>query len=148
MLSESTKETKKIGEKLGKEILLKKEIVFLSLEGDLGSGKTTFVKGLAKGLGVDDEIVSPTFLIYKRYSAKNNKTLYHFDAYRISEKDLPLLGFEEIIKENKNIIVVEWGENIRKSIPEKSVKIIFSFVDNNKRKLIVENNNDIIIGSF
>lgn len=133
---------------MGKEVLLKKEPVFLSLEGDLGSGKTTFVKGFGKGLGIDDEMVSPTFLIYKKYSTRNNRDFYHFDAYRISDKDLPLLGFEEIIREDKNIVVVEWSENIRKSIPKKAVKITFSFVDHNKRKLIVESNNDIITGSF
>lgn len=147
IISNSPKETKKIGEVLGKKIVPAKEMVFLSLEGNLGTGKTTFLQGLSKGLGVKENITSPTFLIFKKYPAKKKKTFYHFDAYRIKPKDLALLGFDEIIKDKDNVVAVEWSENIKKSIPKKAIKIKFSLLGEKKRKLIVKANNDIIADS-
>ncbi|MEA2092508.1 MAG: tRNA (adenosine(37)-N6)-threonylcarbamoyltransferase complex ATPase subunit type 1 TsaE [Patescibacteria group bacterium] len=139
----SPEETKKIGFLMGKKAL-EKEKFFLSLSGDLGGGKTTFTQGFAKGVGVEEDITSPTFLVFKKYKTKNNRHFYHLDAYRIEDKDLSILGFQEIIENEKNIVVVEWGENIKKSLPEETVKIHFEFKDKKARKLIIQGDSDII----
>ncbi len=142
--SKSGTETKRIGALLGKEFVKTEKSVFISLEGDLGSGKTTLMKGIAKGIGIKEEITSPTFLIYKKY--KGIKDLYHFDAYRINDKDLPLLRFDEILEEKGVIIAVEWGKNI--STPFKKISIKFLFISPKERKVIVRDNSGIIKDSF
>lgn len=143
--SKSPTETKRIGRLLAKKILKNSKRAFVSLRGNLGSGKTTFVKGFAKGMGIGEEVTSPTFLIYKKY--KGEKELYHFDAYRIKEKDLDILNFKNILKE-ENIVIVEWSENIIKRIPKKRITVSFSFISPKKRRLIVEDNSGIMDGSF
>lgn len=142
--SKSEAETKKIGVLLGKEFIKTEKRIFVSLEGDLGSGKTTLMKGIAKGIGIKEEITSPTFLIYKKY--EGIKDLYHFDAYRINDKDLPLLRFDEILEKNGVVIAVEWGKNI--STPFKKISIKFLLISPKERKLIVRDNSGIIRDSF
>ena len=104
--------------KLFAEILTDDEVV--SLEGDLGSGKTTFVKGVGKALNVDSEIISPTFVILKDYSGE--KSLYHFDFYRLSE-DTQLLdiGFFDII-DFYGVKFIEWGNKFN------TIKKYFDYV--------------------
>ncbi len=144
ILSSSLSKTKKVGRIIGEEILKKDKNVFIALYGDLGSGKTSFLQGLAKGLGVSDNIVSPTFLICKKYKTKKNNNFYHLDVYRITDKDLTVLNFKDIIDEEKGVVAVEWSENIEKSIPKKKIKIEFSFLSPKERRLIVEDNSGII----
>lgn len=141
------KETKKIAINLAGEILKKKErkaAVILALEGDLGGGKTTFLQGFAKGLGIKEKILSPTFLIMKRFEItgggnKNGfKNFFHFDCYRTtSQKDIIDLGWEKIISFPENIIAVEWAEMIKKIIPKSAIKIKFDFIGKNKRKIFI-----------
>ncbi|MEA2097681.1 MAG: tRNA (adenosine(37)-N6)-threonylcarbamoyltransferase complex ATPase subunit type 1 TsaE [Patescibacteria group bacterium] len=112
----------------------------ICLSGDLGGGKTVFTQGLAKGLGVNGIVNSPTFLIMKKYnsSKKANKkyNLYHFDCYRISSyKEILDLGFPEIISGENNIIVIEWPEKIEKILPKNRLNLNFKFVDENTRKI-------------
>ena len=148
ILTESAVKTQKVGECLGTSVLKAKGKVFIALNGDLGSGKTTFLQGFAKGVGVKDEITSPTFLIYKKYEAKKGRMFYHFDAYRIKNKDLSLLNFKEIIESEKSIVAVEWSENIKEQIPKDAVRVYFSIAGPQSRRLIVEGDNDIMNGSF
>ncbi len=146
IVTTSPSETGKIGKMFGRKALSVEGPVFFSLYGNLGSGKTTFLKGFAKGVGVKEEVTSPTFLIYKKYEAEGGKNFYHFDAYRIEGKDLSSLGFEKIIKRKENIVAIEWSENIEEKIPREAVKISFSFLSEKKRRLIVEGNGGIIRG--
>ena len=141
---ENHQKTKKLGELVGKEILKKGEGIFLALEGDLGSGKTTFLQGVAKGLGVKESISSPTFVIYKKYDTEKGLSFFHFDAYRIKKEDLEILNFYEIIANDKNIVAVEWSENIKGEIPKKAVTLSFSLFKESQRRLIVKGNNGII----
>jgi len=105
----SDKETIKEGEKLGRS-LKGGDIVFLS--GILGSGKTVFTRGLAKGLGVKNNISSPTFNLFRVYPLPKGK-FYHFDCYRLSKyKELKELGWEEITSDKDNIVALEWPECI------------------------------------
>ncbi len=144
IILESISETKKLGEKIGRAILKKEGFFFLALEGDLGSGKTTFLQGVAKGLSIKEKITSPTFVIFKKYKVGGDRFFYHFDAYRIKENDLSALNFSEIIEKKNNIVAVEWSENIKKKIPLNSIKLEFSFIDDKKRRLIVNKNSVII----
>ncbi len=128
----SASQTQKIGEEFAKKI---KAPAFVALFGDLGSGKTTFLQGFAKGLGVKEKILSPTFVILKRFG-----NFYHIDCYRInSENDLLELNFKEIISGSKNIVAVEWPDKIKKIIPKNAIHIKFEFINENKRKIIFEN---------
>lgn len=142
----SGNETKKIGEKIAKEILKNnfsnKNAFLIGLRGELGGGKTTFMQGFAKGLGAKDKVLSPTFVLVKKFKIPKGKIkyLYHIDCYRLNnEKDLLDLGFKEMIPNPENIVVVEWADKIKKIMPKKSFWIIFEFISENKRKIIVDN---------
>lgn len=134
-ITSSSAETKKLGRELGREIIKKKEAVVIGLIGELGGGKTTFIQGLAKGVGVKEKILSPTFIIFRKF--KNKKPFYHFDCYRVKEKDLLDLGFKEIIS-HKNIVVVEWADKIKKIMPQNTIWINFKFINDKTRKIIYE----------
>lgn len=102
----------------------------LALHGELGAGKTTFVQELGKLLGVEEAITSPTFVIMKRYAAKDGgfKTLVHIDAYRIENIDeMRVVGFEALLKESNTIICIEWAEKIAELLPLGSIHLYFEF---------------------
>lgn len=140
------KETQKLGQELAKN-LIPGQVICLS--GNLGSGKTTFVQGILKGLKVKGPYTSPTFLIMKQYKNKisnkfkirNSKSeilnIYHIDAYRVDEKDILNLGWEEIINQPDNLIVIEWAERIKKIIPKNAQWIKFSWEGKDKRKIVL-----------
>jgi tRNA threonylcarbamoyladenosine biosynthesis protein TsaE len=142
-LTKNFKQTQKLGEKLAKEFLkqdLNKTALVLALQGDLGGGKTTFLQGFAKGLGIKEKINSPTFVIMKKFKVKNQhfKNFYHIDCYRInSAKDIDRLGFKDIILKPENIVAVEWSERIKKNLPKSTIIIKFDFVDENKREIVI-----------
>jgi len=133
-ITSSPAETKKLAEKFAKEILKsrsKKKSFVIGLEGKLGGGKTTFIQGFAKGLGIKEKILSPTFVIMKKF---NN--FYHIDCYRVQKpKELLDLGFKEIVSNPKNIIAIEWAEKIKRIMPENTLWIQFEFVDEKTRKI-------------
>jgi len=156
-ITNSFRETQKLGELLALE-LQGGEV--LCMEGDLGAGKTTFTQGLLKGLKIKGPYTSPTFLIMKQYQRQDTKNkkqstnksqisipstrdksqnkienIYHVDAYRISDKDLLNLGWEEIVVDDKNIVIVEWSERVKKILPKDSLKIKFEWLDENQRKI-------------
>jgi len=107
-----------------------------ALYGGLGTGKTIIAKGLAKGLGIDEEITSPTFLMLEIYEGTLH--LYHFDLYRINKKDeLDELNFEEYW-EGQGISIIEWAENAWDRIPKKAVKIKLEWLGDNKRRIVIE----------
>ena len=151
--TKSYKQTQKLGEKLAlrlrsgqaKEILLsrtsQKTAVVLGLSGNLGGGKTTFLQGFAKGLGIKDKILSPTFVIMRRFrfnnlAIKQFNNFYHIDCYRINKPEEILeLGFKEIISDPKNIVAIEWSEKIKKVLPKTTIFINFEFIDKNKREI-------------
>jgi len=147
-LSKCPSDTKRKGEEIGKKALQWEAPLVISLAGNLGGGKTTFVQGIAKGMGVKEDITSPTFVIYKRYKGERGKTLYHFDTYRVEEKDLLELGLEKIVKNKENVVVVEWGKKIKNALPKERMEIEFSFLGSRERELIVKDRSGIITGSF
>ena len=127
----NSKQTQKLGELLALEL---KGGEIICLDGELGAGKTTFTQGLLKGLKVEGPYTSPTFLIMKQY-----ENVYHIDAYRVEAQDILNLGWEEILSNKKNIIIIEWAERIKKIIPSNAIWIKFEWLDENKRKIIYKN---------
>ncbi len=110
----------------------------IAYKGGLGVGKTTFTRGLAIGLGLGDNVFSPTFALVNEYKGKNI-SLYHFDMYRISgEDDLESTGFYDYPFED-NIVAVEWSENIADFLPENTIYITISRIDDDTREIIIEN---------
>jgi len=110
----------------------------LALSGELGSGKTCFTGGLARGLGVNEDyqITSPTFTLINEYPAKYR--LYHFDVYRLTGyADLEDLGYEEYFA-GHGVVVIEWAEKIAQIIPETAIFINFEYIDENKRKITIK----------
>lgn len=140
-ITQSNKQTQKLGEILAKE-LRGSEIICLS--GDLGTGKTTFTQGLLKGLGIKGPYTSPTFVIMKKYPGpkvrkhEGPKVVYHLDAYRVGAKDILELGWKEIASNRENVIIVEWAERIKKIIPKDALWIKFKWIDENKREMVFE----------
>ena len=108
----------------------------VGLSGDLGAGKTTFTKEVARILGVVETVVSPTFVIEKIYKLTGSvfENLIHIDAYRLKNPaELTVLGWDELIKDPKNLILVEWPENIKGCLPDRSLSVNFEHVNENSR---------------
>ncbi len=141
ILTKNSQETQKIAEILAKEINKKpsKKPLVLALAGELGAGKTTFIQGLAKGFGIREKVLSPTFLILKKFKIAKSRNLVHIDLYRLNKpKELLNLGFREIIKNPKNIVVIEWADKIKKLLPRKNIiRLDFKWLSINKRKIII-----------
>jgi len=134
VITKSASETKKIAENLAKEILTGEGGAVLGLKGKLGGGKTTYDQGFAKGLEIKEKILSPTFNIFKKY-----KNFYHIDCYRIKrEKEAIDLGFQEIFSNPENIVAVEWPENIKKIMPERTIWLTFKVIGEDKRKITIK----------
>lgn len=135
MISNSVEETIEIGSKLAKK-LRRGDVV--ALIGNLGSGKTVFTKGIAKGLGVKDVryVNSPSFVIIKEYEGKI--PLYHFDLYRPDKSTvLDSESYEEYFYAN-GVTVIEWADKIRKILPKRYIEVRLSVAGENKRKIEIK----------
>ena len=127
-------ETIALGSKLG-SLLQGGE--FIALTGDLGGGKTQFTKGIALGLGISETVVSPTFTIERIYKAKEFE-LHHFDLYRVFNDKEIASEIADLEKDDKNIIVIEWPENIEGITPSEVLRIDFKYLADNERELILK----------
>ena len=133
-VTQSPEETIKLGEKIGS--LLKSGDV-IAYSGGLGAGKTTITRGISIGLGLGDEVISPTFSLVNEYTG-NNARLYHFDMYRItSPDDLETTGFYDYL-EDGGILAIEWSENIESELPENTIRINIDRIDDNTRKITID----------
>lgn len=146
------KVVEKVFQIIEKKINKKKKATIIALYGDLGSGKTTFTKYLAKFLGIKDLITSPTFVIQKNFNILEEfeikkrifKKLIHIDAYRInSAEELIKLGWLENILQTENLIVVEWPEKILEILPEEIIKLHFNFINETTREVLIEEINNL-----
>lgn len=131
----SEKETKNLAKKLAGKI--KSGVV--ALTGELGAGKTTFVQGFAKGLGIKETIISPTFVLIRQHKLSERKrVLYHIDLYRlVGTIDIHALGIWEIISNPNNLILIEWAEKIENNLPEGVIKIKIKKKGLNKRLITI-----------
>ena len=107
----------------------------LSLIGDLGAGKTEFVKGLALGLGIDAEVTSPTFTILHEHRG-GRLPLFHFDFYRLREEwELNEIGFDEYLRAG-GVCAIEWGDKFPNRLPPDSTRVFFSILESDRREII------------
>lgn len=131
----SEKETEDFAQRLARGI---KPGSFIALCGPLGAGKTAFVRGLAKGLGVKEKLSSPTFTLLKAYDS-GSVPLYHYDVYRINGcEELDDTGFYDYAV-GDGVCVCEWAELIENELPPERINVNIEYVDENKRKIVVEN---------
>ena len=132
-------QTKKIAKQLGEEII--KSGVFpvvIALNGDLGAGKTTFVKGLAQGLGIKETVISPTFILIGAYKKNSQITLYHVDPYRLESVHSLLPDIKELLTEKNSVIAIEWAERLGDVLPKDTVWIDLKYKGENKREIIIK----------
>lgn len=145
MITKSQEETIEAGLRFAEKL---KGGEILALTGELGSGKTTFIKGLAEGLQVNETITSPTFVLLKTYDARKidnsnehrieHLALVHVDAYRAeSIEDIKSVGIEDYLNRRDVILAIEWAEKIRKILPKNIIQIKFKNLNNNKREIVV-----------
>ena len=149
-VSNNPEESKNFSQNFAKKILTEKReaggALVLALEGDLGSGKTTFARAFAEALGLKEKVKSPTFIIFRKSKIENKEwrekgfeNFYHFDIYRIhNEKEILNLGWEEIISNPENIVLVEWADKIENILPKKSIKINFKHLKGDKREMEID----------
>lgn len=119
----SEKETKALGEKLG-ALLRGGETI--ELIGDVGAGKTTFVKGLALGLGIDEDVQSPSFTISRLYDARDNLRLAHYDFYRLADAGIMADELTETTQDSATVTVIEWAEIVEGVLPASRLSITFA----------------------
>lgn len=145
VITKNAKETQKFAYEIADRIVKRTQNkeprgngTVVALSGDLGAGKTTFVQGFAKALDVESRIISPTFILMRRYPLENG-ILYHLDAYRIDKnekQEVESLGLPEIWNTKGNIVLIEWAEKIAKFLPEDTIWIEFEYLDEDTRKII------------
>lgn len=138
--SKSADETRAIGATLGR-LLHPGDVVML--HGDLGSGKTTLTQGIAKGLGIDEVVQSPTFTLVAEHDgqtpAGERLTLYHLDLYRLDDPDeLESLGYEDLVRQRDSVVVVEWPERAGGILPDDYLLIGIEPSDPGERVLAIQ----------
>lgn len=140
--SKSPGQTIKIAKLFAKEVLRTKPVkpVVLALTGELGAGKTTFVKGFVRGAGMKNKVLSPTFIIFKSFDLKKGgfQKVYHIDTYRVGAKDLIDLGLKNFLK-NPNIVIIEWAEKLKKYLPKETIWINFKHGGNKNERHVTFN---------
>jgi len=135
IISNSPDETAALGKRIASFL---SEGSVVALAGNLGSGKTCLTKGIALGLGITENITSPTYTIINEYQNESSPALYHIDAYRLScDSDFENIGGMETINSN-GISIIEWSERIPKSIPENSIMIRIEITSPLSRTIRIE----------
>lgn len=129
-VSTSSEDTERLGQLLGQLLAAP---ALLELKADLGGGKTTFVRGLARGLGSKDTVASPTFTLNKIYKAKNLE-IHHFDFYRLSDPGIVADQLAESLENPSAVTVVEWSDIVQNVLPEERLTIEFKPIANNSEE--------------
>lgn len=132
-LTASEKETEKIGAMLGARVA---DGSVVAMYGDLGAGKTAFVRGMAQGMGVDARVNSPTFTIVNEY--KSQRELFHFDMYRLGTSDeLFDIGWEDYLARG-GVCVTEWSENVEDAFDGSEIRVTINKISESERKIVIE----------
>lgn len=132
MIILSDQEMQALGKKIG--VKLRGGEVF-ELVGDIGTGKTTLVKGIALGLKIDDDVQSPTFTIQRSYKARDDLVVNHYDFYRLEYAGIMAQEIEESLYDPKNILVIEWGESVKDVLPPERVIIKIDYLPETGREV-------------
>lgn len=125
---------RQFGERLG-GLLVGGEVI--ELVGDVGAGKTTLVRGLALGMGVDETVQSPSFTISRVYSAVDNRQLVHYDFYRLQDSGIMSAELAEAVSDDRNVVVVEWAGAVEHILPEDRLTIAIESPDESTRRLTI-----------
>ncbi len=135
--SNSSDQTKDIANKLAERF---RNGGIIALSGRLGAGKTTFAQGFARGLGIEDKIISPTYLIIRQYRIPGQTNFfYHIDLYRLEDINLKETGLSEIFGELSNIVLIEWADKILQDLPDSAEKIKLKKISENRHEIQVTN---------
>lgn len=126
---------KEFGEEIAKKLEGGECLEFI---GDVGAGKTTLIKGIAKGLGSKDEVQSPSFTINRVYKAKDKIDIYHYDFYRLHDAGIIQHELEESVHDPNKITLIEWGESIREILPKEHITIKIEPTSEESRKVTVD----------
>jgi len=129
--SKNVKDTEKLAEKIAKK-LKGGEIIFLN--GPIGAGKTVFVKAVCRQLGIKASPISASFSLMKKYVSKKH-TVYHIDLFRLDEAEIFNLGLEEILEDEKAIILAEWPSAAKNFFPKNRLNITIDLEKENNRKI-------------
>jgi tRNA threonylcarbamoyladenosine biosynthesis protein TsaE len=135
IVTKNSEETKKVGQDLAEKI---ENGTTILLYGELGAGKTTFVQGFAKGLGIKDRILSPTFVLQRIHDVEKGKIkrLNHLDLYRIETPiEIKNLGVEELFDEPESITLIEWADRLLNFKPKNGYKINFKNLEDTEREI-------------
>lgn len=135
IITKNAAETQKSGEDFITLLSPKKHLI--ALHGELGSGKTTFVQGVAQKLGIKNRVISPTFIIIRTYALKSEwQMLYHLDLYRAhSEQDIKSLGILDLMNNRDNLLFIEWADKMKNLLPPETIHIFFTHLEHDKRKI-------------
>lgn len=139
-VTKSVSETLCIAKEFGQTLLKRKtrKPIIIGLSGELGSGKTTFVKGLAKGLGIKEQITSPTFILISRFALGKKRNFYHIDPYRLKDwRELIPLGLEDIVNDERSIVVIEWGERLKEYLPKDTPWVQLKHKGQGQREILI-----------
>lgn len=131
LISQSAERTEAVAESLGRKLGGGEVIELIS---DLGGGKTTFVRGLVRGLGSQDKVSSPTFTISKVYKARDLE-VHHFDFYRLKEPGVIADELAEVVADPKAIAVIEWADTVQHVLPEHRIRLTIQLTPNGDRLL-------------
>jgi tRNA threonylcarbamoyladenosine biosynthesis protein TsaE len=134
--TKSENETLRLAERFGRKL---EPGTVVALTGEIGSGKTLFIKGISRGLGVkrDKEVKSPTFVLLHVY--RTNPPLYHFDLYRLERsRELDAIGFDEFLSDTKAVTAVEWAERAQGRIPGDAVWVRLKVTGPSSRQIRIE----------
>jgi len=135
--SHSPADTERIGEQVS-HLLQPGDV--LAFTGDLGAGKTAFVRGLARGLGLSDRVTSPTFAIVNEYR-EGPVPLFHFDMYRLgSSEELYDIGWEDYLRQN-GVCAVEWSEIVEDALPADCLRVHIRYLDDTEREITISRSN-------
>jgi tRNA threonylcarbamoyladenosine biosynthesis protein TsaE len=142
-ITKNAEETKRFGAELANFFIKYQSstsAIVICLYGELGSGKTTCVQGMLEGFGLEGRFLSPTFVITRQYDAKRiQKNVYHMDCYRLnSEADIEAIGFQELVGDKANIVIVEWAERLGNVLPKNRMDIYFETKDDSNHKIQVK----------
>jgi tRNA threonylcarbamoyladenosine biosynthesis protein TsaE len=137
----SEQETRTLAEKIGRHL---KGGEVLELVGDVGAGKTTFVKGLALGLAIDEDVQSPSFTISRVYDARDNLQLAHYDFYRLNDAGIMANELSETTQDPESVTVIEWADIVEGILPEHRLRISFTSPTETSRVLVLNGPKEIL----
>jgi len=143
MKANNVEELVELGRQLGAKL---KGGEVIELVGDIGAGKTTFVRGMARGLGIDSEITSPSFVVMNSYPARDGLTLNHYDFYRLEDPGIMKTEIAESLADSKNITIIEWADSIAGVLPENRQIIQINYLPDSDGREVVIRHHELAAG--